>query len=679
MHAIHETTQQLKAALAHAEHLLIREPVLAADQAREILRVMPNQPDAEILLARALRAQGFANDALTLINAVVTRFPRAAIAHHERGNILAKLKQGDAALGAHRVAVQIEPRLAESWRAIADHLRAQDDEQGAEAAVNQYLLHAHTDARLRDAASALNEGQLPQAERLLKQFLYQYPTDVAAIRMLAELASRLGRYEDAENLLRRCLELAPGFHAARQNLAMVLHRSNQPDAALIEIDALLKLDSHNPSARNLKAVVQCRIGDYEPAIQTYTEILDEYPQHPKLWLSYGHALKTAGHQARAITAYRQCIVLDPLCGEAFWSLANLKTFRFDEKDKQAMFLALQNSQLEAEQRSQFEFALGKAFEDEQDFVQSFAHYDQGNTIRRANFSYSADEATVRVARAKKMFTRDFFAERADCGWAANDPIFIVGLPRSGSTLIEQILSSHSQVEGTMELPELISMTRDLRRQMLLGDEASYHDVLARLSADDLKKLGEQYLNNTRIHRKTDAPFFIDKMPNNFFHIGLIQLILPKAKIIDARRHPMACCFSGFKQYFARGQNFSYGQTDLARYYRDYVDLMAHYDQVLPERVHRVFYERMVEDTETQVRALLDYCRLPFEQNCLKFFENARPVRTASSEQVRQPIYKEGLDQWKNFEIMLEPMAQSLGDVLRQYPELPDHLNNNLPE
>ena len=489
--------------------------------------------------------------------------------------------------------------------------------------------------------------------------------------MFAEVAARLGRNEDAQHLLERCLELAPSFHAARQNYALVLHRSNQPERALLEIKRLLAAEPDHAGYRNLMAVVLCRIGDYEPALQIYADLLSHYPGHAKVWMSYGHALKTAGQSERAIDAYRRSLQLQPAFGEAWWSLANLKTFRFDADDLAAMHQQLARPDLVEDDRLHLEFAIGKALEDAGEYAPSFQHYVRGNALRRAQLRYSADETSARVQRACARYTREFFAARADMGCPARDPIFIVGLPRAGSTLIEQILSSHSQVEGTMELPEVASMTRSLRQQ---GDPSSampYHDALATLDADALRALGEQYLARTRIQRKTSAPLFIDKMPNNFMHIGLIHLMLPNAKIIDARRHPLACCFSAFKQHFARGQSFSYGLEDIGRYYRDYVRLMAHFDAVLPGRIHRVLYERMIADTEGEVRRLLDYCGLPFEASCLRFFQNPRPVRTASSEQVRRPIYREGVDHWRHYAPWLGALQQVLGPVLGSYPDVPD--------
>ena len=558
---------------------------------------------------------------------------------------------------------ELHPQRPLIWLALADALDEAGDRCAAEGAYLRHVQLAVHDADLMAAASALQANRIPEAETRLKQRLRQAPTDVVAIRMLAELAMRLDRSEDAENLLARCLELAPAFDAARHNFAIVLHRANKPQAALAELDRLLDGDTLNPAYRNLKAAVLCRIGEYEPAIGIYAELLREHAGHAHVWLSYGHALKTAGHGERAIAAYERCIDIDPDLGEAWWSLANLKTFRFDDAQIAAMQRALERADLADEHRLHFEFALGKALEDRACYEESFQHYSKGNALRLRAVPYSADDTSARLARARELYTAEFFRERAGGGSAAHDPIFIVGLPRSGSTLIEQILASHPAVEGTMELPELISITRALRRAAGSAGAGAYHDALARLDRDELRDLGEQYLERTRIHRKLGKPMFLDKMPNNFAHVGLIQLILPNAKIIDARRHPLACCWSGFKQHFARGQNFSYSLADLGRYYRDYVDLMAHFDRVLPGRVHRVIYENMVADTEGEIRSLLAYCGLPFDDACLRFFENERPVRTASSEQVRQPIYKEGIDQWRRYESWLDPLKTALGPAL----------------
>ncbi|MCC7200596.1 MAG: sulfotransferase, partial [Gammaproteobacteria bacterium] len=446
-------------------------------------------------------------------------------------------------------------------------------------------------------------------------------------------------------------------------------RANKSAEALAEVERLLAADARNPSHRGLKAAILSRLGEYDEAIGLYEGLLAEYPDQVKLWLSYGHALKTAGRQADSIEAYRKCTSLAPAYGEAWWSLANLKTFQFDADDLATMRAQLARPNLADDDRLHLDFALGKALEDAAEYPESFRHYAAGNALRLKSTPYAASDTTLRVRRARETFTADFYAAREGWGCPSADPIFIVGLPRSGSTLLEQILASHPLVEGTMELPDIISLVRQLRSRGREEGE-TYHDELASLSADEVRAFGEEYLARTRIQRKTDRPYFIDKMPNNWAHAGFIRLILPNAKIIDARRHPLACCFSNFKQHFARGQNFTYSLEDIGRYYRDYVELMGHFDAVAPGAIHRVIYERMVDDTEAEVRALLDHCGLPFDPACLRFYENDRAVRTASSEQVRRPIFREGVDQWRHYNDWLDPLRSVLGPVLVNYPAAP---------
>jgi tetratricopeptide (TPR) repeat protein len=666
-----EPTGTLAVALKHAQQLLESDPRLAAEQAQEILSVVPNHPQTLLILAAARRLRGDSAGALSILEPLVATNPAWAAGQFQYGLALGGMRLGDAAVAALQRAVQLQPDLAEAWLALADHLRAAGDADGADAAYARHIKAATRDPRLMAAAIALCENRIAPAEALLRDHLKQYPTDVAAIRMFAEVAARLRRYVDAENLLARCLELAPGFAPARHNYALILHRLNKPAQALRELDTLLAKEPRHPAYRNLKAAVLSRIGDYGQAVALYEEVLAEYPAQSRAWMSYGHALKTAGRQPDSIAAYRRCIELAPELGEAWWSLANLKTFRFAPDEMAAMRGQLERDDLRHEDRFHFHFALGKALEDAGDWEQAFRHYAQANELRRQALVYDARENAEHVQRSKSLFTREFFAARTGAGCTAPDPIFIVGLPRSGSTLLEQILSSHSAVEGTMELPDIISMVRALGGRKLRSDVSKYPEVLGSLQPAEFAALGEQFLRQTRIQRKTDAPYFIDKMPNNFAHLGLIHLILPNAKIVDARRHPLGCCFSGFKQHFARGQKFSYSLEDIGRYYRDYVELMAHFDAVLPGRVHRVLYESVIDDPEGEVRRLLEYCGLPFEDRCLRFYENERAVRTASSEQVRTPIFREGLDHWRHFEPWLGPLKSALGPVLDQYPQVPN--------
>jgi len=638
-----EPVGSLEVALEHASKLLAVDPSLAIEQAEEVLKAVPGHPQAKSILATAC---------------------------YEHGRALGAAGQGEAAVASLRRALQVAPDLADGWRLLGDHLSAMGDTSGAAAAYASHIKASTRDPRLLAPAAALCEGRLAAAETLLRAHLKQYPTDVAAIRMFAELAARLGRLADAENLLARCLELAPGFTAARHNYAVVLHRQAKSVDALREVERLLGGDRHNPGYRSLQAAALARLGEYERSIATYAGLLADYPGQPKLWMSQGHALKTAGRQAESIEAYRRSIELEPSLGEAYWSLANLKTYRFAPAEIEAMRTQLARTGLGAEDRLHLHFALGKATEDAGDHAAAFAHYAEGNRLRRATLAYDADETTALVRRAQALFTPDFFACRRGSGAPAPDPIFVVGLPRSGSTLVEQILASHPAVEGTMELPDLLGLVRELSGRTRRSEPSKYPDALAELGPEALRALGERYLAQTRIQRKTDKAFFIDKMPNNWAHVGLIQLILPNARIVDTRRHPLSCCFSAFKQHFARGQGFTYSLEDVGRYYRDYAALMTHFDSVLPGRVHRVIYERMVEDTEAEIRRLLAHCGLEYDERCLHFYENDRAVRTASSEQVRSPIFRDAVDHWRHYEPWLGPLRQALGPALDGYPDAP---------
>jgi len=514
---------------------------------------------------------------------------------------------------------------------------------------------------LVEAALALHDNRLEVAEPLLKRHLKADPFDARAIRMLAELAGRIGRYKDAEALLRRALELSPDFAAARANLAIVLYRLGRAPDAIEQLDRLMEDDPEHPGHANLKAAALGRIGGFDEAIALYEGVLARAPEQARVWMSYGHMLKTVGRQADGIAAYRRALAIEPALGEAWWSLANLKTVRFDDTDLAAMEQALADPALSVEDRFHLDFALGKALEERQRPDDAFAHYDAGNRLRRTRLAYDADATRSFVDASIDLYTPDFLAARAGGGCQAPDPIFILGMPRAGSTLIEQILSSHSLVEGTSELPDIPALARAMK---------DYPRDVAHLSAERLREPGEDYLRRAAVQRASDRPFFIDKLPNNWAHLPFIHLILPNARIVDARRHPLACCFSNFKQHFARGQAFSYDLADMGRYYRDYVRLMAHVDRVLPGRVHRVIYERMVDDTEAEVRALLAACGLEFEPACLDFHRTERPVRTASSEQVRRPIFREGKDAWLPYAAYLDPLRDALGDVLAAYPAAP---------
>ncbi|KQZ18888.1 sulfotransferase [Caulobacter sp. Root1472] len=660
-----EPSGSVATALAHGWRLLDLDPRGAVEQAMAILEAVPRHAEATLILAAGLRLSGDVAQALRVVEPLSRAFAQSPPIQLEHGRILAADGHTQAAVAAFKRAVAADPDLAEAWRGLAEALELLGDETGAQAARARQIKGGVRDPVLMTAAAALVDGEPGRAETVLRELMAVRPAEPAAIRMLAEAVARQGREVEAEALLQDCLKLAPAFTGARYNLATLHYRLGRSTEALAQLDRLLADEPRHPGYLNLKAACLARIGEYAQAIAIYEDVLARHPQQPKGWMSYGHALKTVGRSADCAAAYRKAVDQAPSLGEAWWSLANMKTYRFSEADLAAMEAQLAREDLAHDDRLHLDYALGKAHEDTGRYAESFAHYARGATLRRAQVPYDPAVMTRHVARCKTVLTAQLFASRAGQGCPAPDPIFVLGLPRAGSTLVEQILASHSTVEGTMELPDVTAMARRLK------DESPYPEVLATLSPEDLRALGEEFLERTRVQRKTDRPLFIDKMPNNWAHVGLIALMLPNAKIIDARRHPLGCCFSGFKQHFARGQNFSYGLEDIGRYYADYVELMAHVDAVLPGRVHRVIYESMIEDPEREIRALLSYCGLPFEESCLNFHENDRAVRTASSEQVRRPIFKDAVEHWQNYESWLDPLKTALGPVLSSYPAAPE--------
>jgi tetratricopeptide (TPR) repeat protein len=496
------------------------------------------------------------------------------------------------------------------------------------------------------------------------------PAQAVALRARATAAGDAGRPAEAERLFLECLEVFPAYGLARHELSHLLLSQNRLPEALTQADRLLSQDPFRPGAMFLKASICARLGAYDEAIALYTAALDAHPGDPRGWLSLGHAQRAVGRLPEAVAAYRQSLELAPHLGDAWWSLANLKTVRFTAVDVAAMQRSLHAVGLSPEDHVQIHFALGKAKEDAGEYAASFAHYAQGARLRRRTLDYSADHLSNLVERSKVLTTPDFFAARSGQGCQAPDPIFVVGLPRAGSTLVEQILCSHSQVEGTHELPDILKLAARFGQGEAPVTSGRYPDGLTELSPESLRRLGEEYLESASVYRTERRPFFIDKMPNNFAYAGLIHLILPRARIIDVRRHPLGCGFSVFKQHFAYGQAYTYDLTEIGRYYADYVKLMDHMDSVLPGRVHRVIYERLVSGPETEIRRLLAYCGLPFEDACLRFHESGRPVRTPSSEQVRSPMFTAATDHWRNYEPWLEPLKASLGPVLGAYSETP---------
>ena len=657
-------TGDLQTALGNALELLNRDAALAREQAEEILRVYPDTPKAKRILACAYRLQKQPQRGLDVLTPLIAEFRDSPDFLHEIAQCYGAVGRGDEAIVALRSAVGLDPKHAASWQSLGHQLKVAGDEEGSQHAFEQHFALSTQHPELVEAVKLLRDGKLGKAERIVRELLKEHPVDVSAIRVLADIGVKMGRLNDAGLLLERCLELAPDFHAARHAYALVLLRLQKPEAALVEADRLLVQEPNNPNFLTLRASILVRIGEHEEAISLYEKVLKNYPNQARAQMSYGHTLKTVGRLDESIEAYRKCIRLSPEVGEAYWSLANLKTFRFSDEDIVNMRKQVTIEGGDANDQSHLAFALGKALEDRGEYDESFRFYRRGNAIRRIEHKYNPKVNVLDSVRQVRTFDRAFFESRKGWGCQCRDPIFIVGLPRAGSTLLEQILASHSRVEGTTELQDIIVISRQLGERTRQNPAGKYPEVLGQMSAEQFRELGESYLETTRIQR-TGSPFFIDKMPNNFRHIGLIHLLLPNSKIIDARRHPMGGCFSGFKQLFAHGQTFTYGLEDIGKYYRDYVRLMDHWDAVLPGRVHRVQYEDMVSDTEAQIRALLEYCELEFEEQCLRFYETERAVRTPSSEQVRRPIYKEGLEQWRNFEAHLDPLKEALGPEIRE--------------
>lgn len=653
---------QLEASLREATQLLATQPARAAERAAAILKAQPGHPQAALILGIARRVGGNLEGALQVLIPLARAQPGWALPPYEVGVSLGLAGRRKEAVDWLRRAVQLKVDIGDAWRLIAEHLLALGDPAGADAAHADLLVAATRDERLAAPATALLTNRVAEAEALLRAHLTDNPTDVVAIRLQADVATRLRRTAVAEQMLAYCLELAPGYVAARYDHAQVLLRLNRPAEALAEVERLLAGEPRNPAFRHLQGAILTEIGRHAEAEGVYRGLTADYPDNAGHWTRLGHSLRISGHRDEAVAAYRRAMQLAPDRGEAYWSLANIKTVGFTADEVAAMRRQVARADLPEADRVHLRFALGKALEDAAEYAESFRHYAEGNRLRRASHPYDPERTTDFVRRSISTFTREFFDARRGWGCAAPDPIFVIGLPRSGSTLVEQILASHSAVEGTRELLDVEALAWSLYAARDGQSTAGYPELLAGLGADELRDLGQRYLEQTRIHRRTAAPFFVDKLPNNWEHTGLIHLMLPNARIIDVRRDPMGCGFSCFKQHFASGQDFAYDLRDIGRYFRDYVDLMAHFDAVLPGRVHRVDYRALVEDTEAEIRRLLDYCGLAFEDACLRFHENKRAVRTPSSEQVRLPAYRDALEHWRHYEPWLGPLREALGTL-----------------
>jgi tetratricopeptide (TPR) repeat protein len=655
---------RIESEVLRARALLEKRQFAAALAAAEaLLAEVPENRDVLYLIAVSQRYLGRLADALRTLTRFEQVHPTYGRLFQERGHCLKAVGQTDGAIEAYERAVQLNPALPASWRALSELLRSTGrNAESAEA--DRFAKHMATlPTAIVTGTSLLAEGETYAAEALVRQFLQKHGDHIEGMRLLAQIGMKLDVLDDAEFLLESVLVFSEDYHAARYDYAQVLSRRHKFQSALEETRKLLRVDPGNRAYRIVEANAHVGLGDHERALQVFRELLSDASQKEDLHLSIAHALKTMGRQTDAVESYRAAAAARPSYGDAYWSLANLKTYRFTEAEMEQMRVYVADPATPLVDRYHLSFALGKALEDRADYAQSFRYYDQGNQLKHSEIRYKP-ELTERNTRLQKaVCSREFFASRAGVGCPDPDPIFIVGLPRAGSTLLEQILASHSQVEGTMELSDIPRLVSHLMGRETTGSESRYPQILTELSPEQLRSHGEKYIADTRVFRTGKAgaspPFFIDKMPNNFRHVGLIHLILPNARIIDARREPLACCFSNFKQLFANGQEFTYSLGDIGRYYRTYVELMQHWDEALPGKVLRMQHEDVVEDLEGSVRRLLEFCGLGFEPACLEFWKTQRNVRTASSEQVRRPIFKEGLDQWRHFEPWLGPLKEAL--------------------
>ena len=631
----------------------------AQRQAEAWLAATPEDRDGLYMLAVAQRLQGRLAEALATLERLEVLCPEYSRLYQERGHCHVMQRQARSAIEAFEHAVRLNPALPASWKTLEALYRMTGRAADAANAGAHVAKLASLPVAVVTARSMFADGEIEAAEKLVRQYLLTHGDHIEGMRLLAQIGMKHDVLDDAELLLEGVLQMEPQYRAARFDYVQVLLQRHKHREAREQIRLLLEAEPDNRAYLTAQATISTELGECEQALALYGELLREAPDHPELHLSVAHTLKTLGRQQEAVEAYQRAAAARPGYGDAYWSLANLKTYRFTDEQIERMRQAEAAPRVALADRFHLCFALGKALEDRGDYAQSFAYYERGNALKKSECRYRPEFTERNTALQIEVCTREFFAAREGWGCPSEAPIFVIGLPRSGSTLIEQILASHSQVEGTMELSDIPRLVQQLRGR---GGEADsrYPAVLAELSRADFTRFGEQYLTDTRLYRRAGKARFIDKMPNNFRHIGLMHLMLPGARIIDARRGAMACCFSNFKQLFASGQQFTYSFEDIARYYGTYVQLMAHWERVLPGAVLRVQHEELVADFEPQVRRILEFCGLPFEPGCLEFHKTPRRVHTASSEQVRRPIYTEGLEQWRHFEPWLGPLKEALG-------------------
>ena len=641
-------------------------------EAEALARELPANREALYLIAANRRCLNQIPEALESLRKLELHHPRYSLLHQERGHCLVALRDASGAVESFTQAVNLNPALAASWSMLEILFRMTGDAKRAAAAGQQLFALKNLPAEIVRAGSLFSDGDLDAAESILRQSTGNCIEHVESLRLLARIAHRRGALDDAEELLGKVVQRAPGYVAAHLDYARVLLDAQDYSQAKESAGALLAREPANWDCRFLLAAACDGLGEHEYAIELYSRLIAEKPDSWEARMALGHALKSIGRIHEAIGCYKAALEARHGLGDAWWSLANLKNYRFSEEEVARMRAEEADPASQTVDQIHYCFALGKALEDSTNFAESWEFYQRGNALKRSEVRYDPHALVSMARELREVCTAQFFADRADSGAEDRDPIFVVGLPRSGSTLIEQILASHSKVEGTQELPIIPRIAKELSLELGkfdrgTGVDAHYSEALIGLTREDCRKLGRRYLDEARAYRAAKL-FFVDKMPNNFCHIGLIHLILPNATIIDVRRAPMPCCFSNLKQLFASGQEFSYGIDEIALYYRIYLALMRHWDAVLAGRVLHVFYEDLVEDPESTVHRILEFCGLEFEPDCLEFYKTERSVRTPSSEQVRRPIFRHGLDQWRNYEPWLGPLKDALGDALVRYRE-----------
>ena len=624
----------------------------------------PDNLEARYTLAVAQRHRHQWSTALGTLAEIHKVKPDFGRAHQEVGYNHIAMRNFPGAGAAFERAVNADPSLVNSWKCLAKLYQDDGNIKRLGTVRDQIVFLESLPSELLAVISYLSDDRLADAERLCKHFLRDNKTHAEGMRLLAEIAARNKTLDEAEFLLESCVEFHPEHRNARIQYVNVLMRVQKFAKAFDTAKRLL--DDHPNDTENIRSLYAgacAGIGRNADAIESYEFLMRTHPHNHLFPVSLAHVHKADGEFDKAVALYRKAYQIKPDHGDAYWSLANTKSYEFTDEELSRMESLAADSATNESDRIQICFALGDAFESRRDFERSFGYYRQGNALKQPHTYHSPKHLRIRIDSQIEVCTEELFVRRAGLGSIAPDPIFVVGLPRAGSTLLEQVLASHSRVDGTMELHNILNLAKRLRGRDEPGGKPRYPGILNDLEDDYLRQFGEQFIDDTRAYRGS-AAYFVDKMPNNFFHVGLIRLILPNAKVIDARRHPMACCFSGYKQLFGEGQEFSYGLPEIGNYYRQYFKLMDHWERVLPGFVLRVEHEDVVDDLETQVRRILDFCGLAFEQACVDYHRTERSIRTPSSEQVRQPIFRSGLDQWRNYEPWLDPLKDALGPEVR---------------